>query len=114
MAGSDAPEWFLMYGYTLHRELKSLVDAGLSRYAALEAATRNPAEFLNALNHVGTVERGKRADLILLEANPLDDIANTERLAGVMSRGRWMPAHELKKTLDAIAPRFQSAFDAGK
>jgi imidazolonepropionase-like amidohydrolase len=110
MAGSDAPEWFLLYGYTLHRELKSLVDAGLTPYAALEAATRNPSEFLNTLDTVGTVERGKRADLVLLEANPLDDIANTERRAGVMVRGRWLAEAELKQMLDAIAPRFQSAF----
>ncbi|MCI0491191.1 MAG: amidohydrolase family protein [Blastocatellia bacterium] len=107
MAGSDTPELFLLYGYTLHRELRSLVEAGLSPYAALEAATRNPAEFLKALDTFGTIERGKRADLVLLEANPLDDIANTEKRVGVMSRGRWMPEAELKKMLDQIAERFE-------
>lgn len=109
MAGSDTPELFLLYGYTLHRELGSLVEAGLSPYAALEAATRNPAEFLKALDTIGTIERGKRADLILLEANPLDDIANTEKRAGVMSRGRWIPEAQLKKLLDQIAERFDKA-----
>lgn len=111
MTGSDAPEWFLMYGWTLHREIKSLVEAGLSPYAAIEAATRNPAEYLGALDRIGTVERGKQADLVLLEANPLEDVSNTERLAGVMIRGRWFSEAELKKTLDSIAIRFQSAFD---
>lgn len=111
MAGSDAPEWFLLYGYTLHRELKSLVEAGLTPYVALEAATRNPAEFLNALDRVGTVEKGKRADLLLLNANPLDDVANAERRAGVMVRGRWLTEDELRKMLDEIAPRFQKAFE---
>jgi imidazolonepropionase-like amidohydrolase len=114
MAGSDAPEWFLLYGYTLHRELKSLVEAGLSPYAALAAATRNPAEFLNALDTFGTIERGKRADLVLLEANPLTDITNTEKRAGVMLRGRWMTEAELRKMLDGIAARFQQAFAQGK
>lgn len=107
MAGSDTPEWFLLYGWTLHRELRSLVEAGLSPYAALEAATRNPAEYLKAADRVGTVARGRRADLVLLDANPLDDIANTERRAGVMSRGRWLPEAELRAMLDAVAARFE-------
>jgi imidazolonepropionase-like amidohydrolase len=57
---------------------------------------------------VGTIERGKRADLVLLTANPLDDIANTEKRAGVMARGRWLPQPELQKQLDEIALRFQN------
>ena len=109
MAGSDTPEWFLLYGWSLHRELRSLVEAGLSNYAALEAATRTPAEFLNALDTFGTIARGKRADLLLLEANPLDDIANSEKRAGVMVRGRWFAEADLRKALDQIAPRFERA-----
>jgi cytosine/adenosine deaminase-related metal-dependent hydrolase len=112
MAGSDTPELFLLYGFTLHRELKNLVEAGLTPYAALEAATRVPAEFLNTLGEAGVIGRGKRADLVLLEANPLEDISNTEKRAGVMARGRWMPEAELKKTLDEIAPRFQAVSGA--
>jgi imidazolonepropionase-like amidohydrolase len=108
MTGSDTPELFLLYGFTLHREIKNLVEAGLKPYAALEAATRNPAEFLRALDTIGTIERGKRADLLLLNANPLDDISNTEKRAGVMMRGKWMPEAELKKMLDEIAPRFEN------
>ena len=107
MAGSDTPELFLLYGFTLHRELRNLVEAGLSPYAALEAATRNPAEYLRALDRVGTVARGRRADLLLLEANPLDEIANTERRAGVMVRGRWLPETELRAMRDRIAEKFQ-------
>lgn len=107
MAGSDSPEAFLLYGWSLHRELRNLVEAGLSPYAALAAATRNPAEYLRALDRAGTVERGKRADLLLLDANPLEAIANTERRAGVMVRGRWLPESELRAALDQIAERFQ-------
>ena len=114
MAGSDTPEWYLLYGWTLHRELRSLVEAGLSPYAALEAATRNPAEYLKATDHIGTVARGKRADLVLLEANPLDSIANTERRAGVMSRGRWLPEAELRTMLDAVAARFEKTGEPSK
>ncbi|MET0624550.1 MAG: amidohydrolase family protein [Pyrinomonadaceae bacterium] len=107
MAGSDTPEMFLLYGFSLHRELRNLVEAGLSPYAALAAATRNPAEYLRALDHAGTVARGRRADLLLLEANPLDDITNTERRAGVMVRGRWLPEAELRAMRDRIAEKFQ-------
>lgn len=107
MAGSDSPEAFLLYGWSLHRELRSLVEAGLSPYAALEAATRTPAEYLRALDRQGTVTKGKRADLLLLDANPLEAIANTERRAGVMARGRWLPETELRATLDRIADTFQ-------
>ncbi|HJR09567.1 MAG TPA: amidohydrolase family protein [Pyrinomonadaceae bacterium] len=112
LAGSDTPEWLLLYGYTLHRELRALNEAGLSNYATLAAATRNPAEFFGTLQQTGTIERGKRADLILLEANPLDSIANTERRAGVMLKGRWFTQAELDRTLDEIAPRFRHALDA--
>jgi imidazolonepropionase-like amidohydrolase len=114
MAGSDAPEWFLLYGYTLHREIRNLVEAGLPPYAALEAATRNPAEFFGTLAQTGSVETGKRADLLLLHANPLEDVGNAERRVGVMVRGRWLPESELQKMLDDIAPRFQAAFNNDK
>lgn len=111
LAGSDTPEWLLLYGYTLHRELRALNEAGLSTYATLAAATRNAAEFFGTLDKTGTVERGKRADLVLLEADPLANIANTERRAGVMLKGRWFTQAELDKSLEEIAPRFRSALD---
>jgi imidazolonepropionase-like amidohydrolase len=111
MAGSDTPELFLLYGWSLHREIKNLNAAGLSPYAALAAATRNPAEYLGALGEIGTIEKGKRADLLLLDANPLADVSNTERRAGVFVRGRWLAESELKSRLDEIAPLFQHALD---
>lgn len=107
MAGSDTPEWLLLYGFTLHRELKTLNQAGLSNYTTLAAATRNPAEFFDTLKQTGTIEKGKRADLVLLEANPLQDISNTEKRAGVMLRGRYFTQVEMNKWLDEIAPRFR-------
>jgi imidazolonepropionase-like amidohydrolase len=114
MAGSDTPEWLLLYGYTLHRELKSLSEAGLSNYAVLEAATRNPAEFFGALKTTGTIEKGKRADLVLLDASPLENISNTERRAGVMLKGKYYSQGEMNAWLDEIAPKFRVALGEEK
>lgn len=109
MAGSDAPEWMMLYGFTLHRELEHLVEAGLPPYAALETATRNPAEWLGALDTFGTLEVGKRADLLLLDANPLDNIQHTQRIAGVMAQGRWLDKAALQQMLDAAAATLSEA-----
>jgi imidazolonepropionase-like amidohydrolase len=114
MAGSDTPEWLMLYGYTLHLELIDLRDAGLSNYDALETATRNPALFFGSADRTGSIEKGKRADLILLEANPLDDIANTQKRAGVMLKGKYHSQVEMNRWLDEIAPRFQHALDHEK
>jgi imidazolonepropionase-like amidohydrolase len=105
MAGSDTPEWFFAYGWTIHRELESLVAAGLTPYQALVAGTRNPAEFLRASKEWGTIEKGKRADLLLLEANPLEDIRNTARIEAVAVGGRWLDREERKRMIDEAAKR---------
>lgn len=103
LIGSDSPQLFFVPGFATHREIQHFVDAGLSPYAALEAATRNAAECLKKLDEFGTVEIGKRADLLLLDANPLQTVANLAKRAGVMTRGRWLPQAELKKMLDGVA-----------
>lgn len=107
MAGSDTPEWLMLYGHTLHLELIDLRDAGLSNYAALETATRNPAMFFGTIDKTGTIEKGKRADLVLLDANPLEDIANTQKRTGVMLKGKYYLQGEMNHWLDEIAPRFR-------
>lgn len=109
MAGSDTPEFLWLYGFTMHRELKALSDAGLSNYAALEAATKNPSMFFGTLEKVGTIEKGKRADLILLDANPLENISNTEKRAGVMLKGKYYAQSEMDKWLAEIAPRIANS-----
>ena len=105
MAGSDTPEWFFGYGWTLHRELESLVAAGLTPYQALVAATRNPAEFLRASKEWGTIEKGKRADLVLIAGNPLEDIRNTAKIEGVSVGGRWLDAAERERMIAAASAR---------
>ena len=101
IAGSDTPEWFHLYGFGLHRELGAMVRAGLTPYQALVTATRNPADYLRASAHWGTIEPGKRADLVLVNGNPLEDIANTARIRGVAIGGRWLD----RATLDEMIAR---------
>ncbi|MGH7696825.1 MAG: amidohydrolase family protein [Gemmatimonadaceae bacterium] len=105
MAGSDTPEWFHMYGWGLHRELQALVRAGLTPFQALTAATKRPAEFLGATAEWGTIERAKRADFVMLSANPLADIRNSSAIEGVAIGGRWMT----RAQLDAMIARGASA-----
>jgi imidazolonepropionase-like amidohydrolase len=110
MAGSDSPEFLFLYGYSMHRELQALRDAGLSNYAALEAATKNPSAFFGTLDKVGTVAKGMRADLVLLNKNPLEDVGATWDRAGVMLKGKYYPQSELDKWLAEIAPRIAGSY----
>jgi hypothetical protein len=103
LLGSDAPQIYNVPGFSIHRELETLVGAGLTPYQALETGTRNVAVFFGTLARTGTIEVGKRADLVLLDGNPLRDIRNTARRSGVMLRGRWLSRTEIDARLDAIA-----------
>ena len=109
MAGSDTPEFLWLYGFAMHRELKALNDAGIPNYAVLAAGTRNAHEFLGTIKSSGTIEKGKQADLILLNGNPLENIAYTDQRAGVMVKGKYYSQAELNKWLDEIAPRLANA-----
>ncbi|MBA3321820.1 MAG: amidohydrolase family protein [Pyrinomonadaceae bacterium] len=111
MTGSDTPEFLWLYGFTMHREMQALREAGLTNYAVLEAATKNPSMFFGTLDKVGTIVKGQRADLVLLDANPLENIANTEKRAGVLLKGRYFSQTEMNQWLDEIAPKFQKALD---
>ena len=84
-----------------------MVEAGLPTYAVLEAATRNPAAFFGREAEFGTVEVGKRADLLLVDGNPLEDIRNVHRQAGVMLRGCWLPREEIDRRLAEIAAKWR-------
>jgi hypothetical protein len=91
--------WPVYVGSSVHDELQLLVEAGLTPYQALEIGTRNTAMFLGTLDSTGTLEVGKRADLVLLHGNPVQDIRNTAQSAGVMIGGRWLPREELDRRL---------------
>lgn len=93
LLGSDAPQIFNVPGFSLHRELALMVAAGLTPYEALQTATTRPASFLGL--NAGSVELGKAADLVVLDANPIDDISNSRRVHGVVVSGRWYRASEL-------------------
>lgn len=105
LLGADAPQIFNVPGFATLRELVTLVEAGLSPYEALVTGTRNPAEYLGVPGSFGTIEVGKRADLVLLDANPLEDIANVQRVAGVMAAGRWLPRDTIDARLEELAAR---------
>lgn len=102
LAGTDTPNPFVVPGFSLHEELKLFVDAGLTTRDALAAATREAARFVGESEMEGTVETGKRADLLLLDESPLADIRNTRKLAGMVARGRWLPRGELARMLDSV------------
>jgi imidazolonepropionase-like amidohydrolase len=110
MAGSDTPEFLWLYGFSLHRELEALGAAGLSNYAVLETATKNPALFFNTFDKVGTIEEGKQADLVLLEENPIEDISNTGKRVGVMLKGTYFPQSEMNKWLEEIPLRIVNSY----
>ena len=98
MAGTDTGAPFLFPGSALHDELALLVQAGLTPMQALQAATENSADFLGKLETRGTIEPGKVADLLLLDANPLDDIHNTQQIHDVIFHGKLLD----RKTLDEL------------
>lgn len=90
-------------GASAHQELQLLVESGLTPYEALRTATVNPAKFLGKEDEFGTITVGKRADLLLVSANPLVDIHTLQNPVGVMVRGQWLPAEKLQDMLGALA-----------
>jgi imidazolonepropionase-like amidohydrolase len=100
LAGTDTGNPFCFPGFSLHDELALLVIAGLTPVEALRSATLNPAKFLGLDKTLGTIEQGKVADLVLLDANPLEDVRNTQRINAVISNGRLFDRKALNKMLD--------------
>ena len=103
LAGTDTPPGVYIFpGFSLHEELQRFVAAGFTPMEALQTATLNPAKFLRMEDRLGTIEKGKLADLILLDANPLDDIRNTQKIAGVVANGRYFSRADLDKLLAGV------------
>jgi imidazolonepropionase-like amidohydrolase len=103
LLGSDAPQLWNVPGFSAHRELGALVAAGLTPYQALRTGTVNVARFMGEEGRSGVVRTGARADLLLLDANPLDEIANSLRISGVVVNGRWIGPAERARMLEALA-----------
>ncbi len=103
LAGTDTPNSCLAYGSSLHKELQMLRHAGLSPWEVLKTATLNAARFFGRADE-GVVRQGAVANLLLLDADPLTDVANTRRIAGVMVGGRWNDARALQKLREQVEP----------
>jgi hypothetical protein len=108
LVGTDSSALGVVWGFSEHQELELFVEAGLTPYQALAAATRIPSEVMGQPDEFGTVTVGERADLVLLTANPLDDISNTRGIAGVMVRGRWLSQPDLQSMLDEVAAKYDA------
>jgi imidazolonepropionase-like amidohydrolase len=107
LLGTDAPQVHSVPGFSLYREMPLMVEAGLTPYEVLRTGTVNVAQHLGIEDQAGTIAAGKNADLLLLDANPLEDIGAVERLAGVMVYGRWLPFETIRERLEAIARKHQ-------
>jgi imidazolonepropionase-like amidohydrolase len=105
LLGSDSPQVFNVPGFAAHRELQSMVAAGLTPYQALRTGTTAPAEFLREAGKFGVVAAGASADLMLLDGNPLADISNTQKISGVMVRGRWLDRAFIDANLAQVEQR---------
>ena len=108
LVGSDAGFTYVIAGVTIHEELGLFVQAGLTPYQALRGATHDAAEFLGEQDEFGTVAEGLRADVILLNGNPLADIANLKRRSGVMLRWSWLSQPELERRLEEQTAALES------
>jgi imidazolonepropionase-like amidohydrolase len=106
LMGTDAPQQFSVPGFSLHRELLEMKAAGMSNYEILKSGTVNVGEYFKKQDSFGTIEPGRRADVVLLSANPLADITNVSKIEGVMVRGRWYPKADIDKKLLAIVAKY--------
>src|SRR2546426_9727541 len=103
LAGTDTPAGVYVFpGFSLHEELQRFMAAGFTPLEALQIATINPARFFGLENQLGAIEKGRLADLVLLSANPLEDIANTQKIAGVVVNGRYFNRTELDQMLGRV------------
>ncbi|HYO78420.1 MAG TPA: amidohydrolase family protein [Thermoanaerobaculia bacterium] len=107
LMGTDAPQQFSVPGFSLHRELQEMKAAGMSNYEILKRGTAIVGEYFKKQDSFGTIEAGKRADVVLLSANPLTDIANVSKIDGVMVRGRWYSRADIDERLLAIKAKYR-------
>jgi len=103
LAGTDTPPGVYIFpGFSLHEELQRFVAAGFTPLEALQTATLNPAKFLGMEDSLGTIKKGKFADMVLLDDNPIDDIRNTQKITAVIVNGRYLSRTDLNKMLAGV------------
>lgn len=103
LLGSDAPQWFNVPGFSIHREISRLEEAGFSNCSILRMGTRNVAEYLGIQDKAGEVKKGYVADLVLVEGNPLEKLENLRSPSGVFVRGEWIDSATIEQRLEDIA-----------
>ena len=110
LLGTDAPQQFSVPGFSIEREMTRMTAAGMSPYAVLKSGTQDVGVYFKYRDALvpnneafGTIEVGKRADLVLVDANPLQNLTNITRRSGVMARGRWLSQKDIQARLDRIA-----------
>ena len=101
--GTDAPQQFSVPGFSVHREMALMLETGMTPYQILLTATKNAGEYHKDKARFGTIAAGSRADLLLINGDPLKNLSNVARRAGVMVRGRWLAEDEIQKRLAAVA-----------
>ncbi len=107
LMGTDAPQLFSVPGFSIHRELPKMVAAGMTPYEIIETGTKNVGLYFQENDDFGTIEVGKRADLILVDSNPIQDVANIQNHSGVMVRGQWLSKEMIDKKLAEIESSYQ-------
>lgn len=107
LLGTDSPQRMSVPGFSIHNEMKSMAVAGMTPYQILRSGTWNVASFMGLLAESGTVAVGKRADLLLLDANPLENVANVQKRAGVVVNGRWLAEADIQARLKKIADSYR-------
>jgi tetratricopeptide (TPR) repeat protein len=111
LLGSDAGNPVAVPGFSAHQELALLVEAGLTPFEALRSATSDAGEFMTGEAGMGTITEGQVADLVLVAANPLEDIANAARIEGVMLAGRWLPGTEIGEAMTDLVSTYDTEME---
>jgi len=108
LMGTDAPQLYSIPGFSIHRELKVMSEAGMTPYEILVTGTKNVGEYFSHKDNFGTIEVGQRADLILVDNNPLEDISNLKKHSGVMVAGRWLSRSFIDEKLAGIEASYKA------
>ncbi len=106
LMGTDSPQLFSVPGFSLHREMQVMADSGMTPFQILKSGTTNVGEYFQSHDSFGQIAVGRRADLILTNTNPLQDVANVADRAGVMVRGQWLPETAIQQRLAQISKQF--------